>query len=108
MPLGSGNQSREVNTGPNSHRGWRPSGTTQDVLSVLGRIILVFVAVAIILLAWFFPYDTDAPLSGTEMTKEQDYYAKAFAAGDRQLNPVESPEEERYVKIGESTALENH
>jgi SAM-dependent methyltransferase len=77
-------------------------------LSVLGRIILVFVGAAIILLAWFFPYDTDAPLSGMEMTKERDYYAKAFAAGDRQLNPVESPEDERYVKLGESNALYFH
>jgi hypothetical protein len=35
------------------------------------------------------------------MAKEQEYYGKAFAASDRELNPAESAEEERYVKIGD-------
>jgi SAM-dependent methyltransferase len=109
MSFASGNQSQDVNgTPPNSQRGWRLSRTTQDVLSALGRIILVLVGVAIILLAWFFPYDTDVPLSAAKMAEERDYYAKAFAAGDRQLNPAESPEEERYVQIGKSAALGEH
>ncbi len=42
------------------------------------------------------------------MAKEQDYYRKAFAESDRELNPAvsaESAEEERgYVKIGERVA----
>lgn len=76
------------------------STTVKDVLGGLGRVALLTLAMALVLLIWFFPYDTDAPLSGQEMAKERDYYAKAFGAGDRELNPGESAEEERYVKIG--------
>ena len=81
---------------------------------VLGRIALIGLGTGIALLAWFFPYDTDAPLTAGEMAKEQEYYGKAFAESNRQLNPAasdesaESAEEERYVKIGERVAETYH
>ena len=65
----------------------------------------------IALLAWFFPYDTDAPKTADEMAKEQEYYGKAFAASDRTLIPdasADSAEDERYVKIGEKVAQAYH
>jgi len=76
----------------------------RSVLGGIGQIIILSLVGMIILLGWLFPYDTDVPLSAAEMNKERDYYAKAFAQGDRQLNPVESPEQERYVNIGKSSA----
>jgi SAM-dependent methyltransferase len=75
---------------------------------VLGRIVVLALAAALALLAGFFPYDTDAPLSAGEMAKERQYYSKAFAQRDRELTPTESSEEERYVKIGEMVAQSYH
>jgi SAM-dependent methyltransferase len=89
-----------------------PGSTMVRILAgVLGRIVLIALGTGLALLAWFFPYDTDAPKSADEMAKEQEYYGKAFAQSDRQLNPVESAEsaeEERYVKIGEVVAEAYH
>jgi len=83
--------------------------TTARVLAgVLGRIAILGLGAGIALLAYFFPYDTDAPKTADEMAKEQEYYGKAFAASDRELNPAESAEEERYVKIGEKVAQVYH
>ncbi len=88
------------------------SATTFRILAgVLGRIAVIALGTGIALLAYFFPYDTDAPKSADEMAKEQDYYRKAFAESDRELNPAvsaESAEEERYVKIGERVAEVYH
>jgi SAM-dependent methyltransferase len=84
------------------------STAMRDVLGGLGRVALLTLALVVVLLIWFFPYDTDAPLSGREMAKERDYYAKAFRAGNRELNPGESAEEERYVKIGRVEAQGLH
>jgi len=81
---------------------------------VLGRIAIVALAMGFTLMACFFPYDTDAPKSADEMAKEQEYYRKAFAASNRELDPAkakgseESAEEERYVKIGERVAEAYH
>lgn len=93
---------------PSSKGEKAPSSTTVDVLKGLGRIVLVPLTAAVILLAWLFPFDTDAPLSNEELAKERAYYAKAFGAGDRELNPAESAEEERYVKIGREAAERVH
>src|SRR6476661_8462937 len=86
--------------------------TTFKILAgVLGRIALIGVATGIVLLAWFFPYDTDAPKTADEMAKEQEYYGKAFAESDRTLIPdasADSAEDERYVKIGEIVAQAYH
>ena len=86
--------------------------TTSKILTgVLGRIALVAAGMGIALLAWFFPYDTDAPKTAGEMAKEQEYYGKAFAESDRTLIPdasADSAEEERYVKIGEKVAQAYH
>jgi hypothetical protein len=63
--------------------------TTSKILAgVLGRIAIIGAGTGIALLAWFFPYDTDAPKTADEMAKEQEYYGKAFAASDRELNPA--------------------
>jgi SAM-dependent methyltransferase len=82
--------------------------TAQVLAGVLGRIAILGLGIGIALLAYFFPYDTDAPKTADEMAKEQEYYGKAFAASDRELNPAESAEEERYVKIGEKVAQVYH
>ena len=82
--------------------------TAQILAGVLGRIAVLGLGIGIALLAYFFPYDTDAPKTADEMAKEQEYYGKAFAASDRELNPAESAEEERYVKIGEKVAQVYH
>jgi SAM-dependent methyltransferase len=78
-----------------------PKPVLRILVSVLARIVLFALAVGTIGLAWFFPYQSDTPLSNAEMAKERDYYAKAFAESDHDLTPANSAEEERYVKIGE-------
>ena len=85
--------------------------TSKILAGVLGRIAIIGFGTGIALLAWFFPYDTDAPKTTDEMAKEQEYYGKAFAASDRTLIPdalADSAEEERYVKIGERVAEAYH
>jgi len=77
-------------------------------MSVLGRIVVIALVACSLLLAKFFPYDSDTPLSAEEMAKERKYYARAFNQHDRELNPGESEEEERYVKIGEMVAQAYH
>jgi SAM-dependent methyltransferase len=72
---------------------------------------MISLGAGLTLLAWFFPYDTDAPKTAEEMAKEQEYYGKAFAERDRALIPdesAESAEDERYVKIGEKVAEAYH
>jgi len=106
---GRGNLTTDVKKmQPHFSQDSRSSRTTLDVLSGLGRVIIVPLGAAIVLLAWFFPCDSDASLSNEEIAKERDYYAKAFAEGDRQLSPAESPEEEAYVRIGRETAERLH
>lgn len=85
-----------------------PALTTVRILAgVLGRIAVIALGTGLVLLASFFPYDTDAPKTADEMAKEQEYYGKAFAERDRALIPdasADSAEDERYVKIGERVA----
>jgi len=109
MPFSSGNATTDVNNmQPRFFQKLTPSRTTLDVLSGFGRIILVPLGAAILLLVWFFPYDSDVPLSNEEIAKERDYYAKAFAEGESQLSPAGSEEEESYVRIGREIAETMH
>lgn len=84
------------------------SETALDVLKGIGKIVLIPIVLAFILLAWFFPYDSDSPLSHQDSAKEREYYAKAFAAGGQDLNPAESAEEERYVTVSQEIANAVH
>jgi len=88
-----------------------PTTTLRILLSTVGRAAALSLAVGIVLLVIFFPYDTDAPLSAAEMAKERDYYGRAFAEKGREVLPsdsAESAEEERYVKVGQTIAKAYH
>lgn len=82
--------------------------TIRILAETLGRATLLALIAGVLLLIVFYPYDTDAPLSAAETAKERDYYSKAFAQNGRELSPVESADEERYVKIGETVAKAYH
>jgi len=85
--------------------------TLRILVSTVGRAASLSLAVGVVLLIIFFPYDTDAPLSAAEMAKERDYYGRAFAEKGREVLPsdsAESAEEERYVKVGQTIAKAYH
>ena len=63
----------------------------------------VLTAGAIVLLAFYFPGDSDRPLSAEEAAKAREFYATAY-----DKRPTVSPEEDQYAKVALAAAERFH
>ena len=78
-----------------------PRELAQKLGLFLGKGVAIIGAVALVLLATHFPYNSDRPLSAAELAKARDFYAKAY---DRQKSLEVSPVEDKYAKMASESA----